>query len=392
MRAAEGTTLPGEGEYYVSLHVFEQRIIHACIWGRPEAACCLTCELKQSTSLLQYYKNFAGFKGKTDGFLTRIQGLLAALPVSATGPPPPERPEPAAALPLAPLTLAARGSPAAFLPLQGVGAPPPEALQEADEALDWASGVLDTVLEGVDDAVGDVRDALAGKKPTLRNKKRYLSKAAAAAAGNGAQAAAAGAGPSASVAGAAAAVGSGQQQEPRGKGGFVSYMDSRLSHRPQEAFEGGVDNSNTPFVHLLDHLGPAGVDVEAARADAAAARAAGAAAPHPLAGRLAGLRYAAWQTEVTAPQLYRSFEETPFTYVDTLPALQAAGACELLCADLIKESACGGQRGTRPALRMRSWPTGRLQLKGLPAERLSLLLTLSCCPSATPRSPSPPPQ
>lgn len=187
---------------------------------------------------------------------------------------------------------------------QGAPTPPAGTFDDADDAADWVSSLLDAQLESVDDALAEARRA--ADQP----------------AGEGAVAAAA----------AAAAGGAAIQQQPAGRrgrasGGFTSYMDAaaQLAPRPQEQFADPVDNSRTPFAHKLDSL--AGViDVEVAAAEAAAAAAAGAPRPHPLAPRLQALAYPAWQLEVGEAVPPKSNEETPFTYIDSVPALRAAGA------------------------------------------------------------------
>lgn len=188
--------------------------------------------------------------------------------------------------------------------LQGAPTPPAGTFDDADDAADWVSSLLDAQLESVDDALAEARRA--AEQP----------------AGEGASAAAA----------AAAAGGAAIQQQPAGRkgrssAGFTSYMDAaaQLAPRPQEQFADPVDNSRTRFAHKLDSL--AGViDVEAAAAEAAAAAAAGAPRPHPLAARLQALAYPAWQLEVGEAVPPKSNEETPFTYIDSVPALRAAGA------------------------------------------------------------------
>lgn len=176
--------------------------------------------------------------------------------------------------------------------LQGAPAPPAGTFDDADDAADWVSSLLDAQLEAVDDSLGEARRA--AEQPAS-------------------EAAAAQAPPAA--------------QRGRSSGGFTSYMApaAQAAPRPQERFADATDNSRTPFVHKLDSLVGV-IDVEAAEAAAAAAAAAGAQRPHPLAARLEALAYPAWQLEVGEAVPPKSNEETPFTYIDSVPALRAAGA------------------------------------------------------------------
>ena len=185
---------------------------------------------------------------------------------------------------------------------------------DADDASEWVSALLESALEQVDDAVADARRELrqpAAPRPPASSTAVTLPGAV-----------------------AAAAAGSGQQQH--GSGGFVSFLDSPLQHRPQEAFEDAVDNSRAPFRMRMDALeGVVDVEAEAAADEAALP-------PHPLAQRLAALEYPAWQLKATGPpQPPRSFEDTPFTYIDTVPALRAAGTA--LCYAVVSRFAvCSG--------------------------------------------------
>lgn len=190
---------------------------------------------------------------------------------------------------------------------------------DVDDAGDWLASLLDSTLERVDDAVVAARVG-----PTA-------AATAAAAAGDGvggtiARAAAA----AAAAAGLAASGRGGGGRGGGAAGGFISYMEpsAQAAARPQERFEDAVDNSRTPFEHKLDSLAGV-VDVEAAAAAADAAAMAGEPRPHPLAAHLEALQYPGWQLEVGEAQPPKSDEETPFTYVDTVPALRAAG--ELAC-------------------------------------------------------------
>ncbi|KAL4436780.1 hypothetical protein ABPG75_003919 [Micractinium tetrahymenae] len=224
-----------------------------------------------------YLKNFQGFRQQVEGFKDRLQHLLTSLPAATAAP------------------------------------PPADAFADVDEAGDWVTSLLDTTLEAVDDALADA--------------KRAGEAAAAAAApqpwvppvGAGA-----GAGPAATTTQASpAAASAGRGRSGAGGDGFVSYMESHLRRRPQEGFDDAIDNSRAPFQHRLDSLAGV-VDVEAATAAAAAAASAGEPRPHPLAGRLEALQYPAWQLEAGEAQPPKDLEETPFTYIDTLPALRAA--------------------------------------------------------------------
>lgn len=199
-----------------------------------------------------------------------------------------------------------------FMLLLLQGAPPagPEVFEDVGDTCDWVSTLLDGTLEQVDDAVAAARQALQqGPAAALP-----AGVGLAGASGVGAQAPAA----------AAAAPPQGRRGSAGGSGGgFVSYMNSQLQ-RPQEAFDEPVDNSRAPFQHKLDSLSGV-VDVEAAGAATAAAAAAGAPRPHPLQHRLEGLQYPALQLVQQEAQPPKGYEETPFTYIDTVPALRAAG-------------------------------------------------------------------
>jgi exosome complex exonuclease RRP6 len=105
-------------------------------------------------------------------------------------------------------------------------------------------------------------------------------------------------------------------------------MKSPLREKAQDGFADRPDNANAPWAHRLEALGGV-VDVAAARAAAAAAAAAGAPRPHPLAARLAALRYPPAQLALPPPPpplAPSSFDDTPFEFVDALPALRAAAA------------------------------------------------------------------
>lgn len=65
---------------------------------------------------------------------------------------------------------------------------------------------------------------------------------------------------------------------------------------------------------------PAGVALLPASVQAAA----GAPQPHPLQQRLEGLQYPAWQLARGEARPPHSHEDTPFTFIDTVPALRAA--------------------------------------------------------------------
>jgi exosome complex exonuclease RRP6 len=108
----------------------------------------------------------------------------------------------------------------------------------------------------------------------------------------------------------------------------VSRHNSPLREKAQDGFADRPDNANAPWAHRLEALAGV-VDVAAARAAAAAARAAGAPRPHPLAARLAALRYPPAQLvppPAPPPLAPTSLDDTPFEFVDSLPALRAAAA------------------------------------------------------------------
>eukprot|EP00887_Chlorella_sp_A99_P008044 scaffold12.g8044.t1 len=217
-----------------------------------------------------YFKNFKGFKTQIDGFLGRIQSALTALP----------------------------GAPPA----------PAELFADVHDAGDWVSHLLEDALERVDDALADARAPTPAAAPADAATPASAPRATPAA-----------------VTGATAA-GAAGGRGGRGTGGFVSYMDSRLAAKPQSAFEDAVDNSNTPFRPKLEAL--AGfLGLTAAEAAGLGAGGAGAGpAPHPLGPWLEALRYPGWQLALPppAPTPPRGFEQTPYTFVDTLPALRAA--------------------------------------------------------------------
>lgn len=209
--------------------------------------------------------------------------------------------------------------------------PPTDAFGDVDEAGDWVTSLLDVTLEAVDDALADAKRAGEAAAASAAPQP-WLPPGAGAGAGPASAATT-----KASPAGAAAGRGRG------GGDGFVSYMESQLQRRPQESFDDPVDNSRAPFVHRLDSLAEV-VDVEVAAAAAAAAAAAGEAPPHPLADRLAALQYPGWQLEAGEARPPKDLEETPFTYIDTLPALRAAGKPGWRDAMEAKD----GRRGRRP--------------------------------------------
>jgi hypothetical protein len=200
--------------------------------------------------------------------------------------------------------------------LQGAPAAGPEVFEDVGDTCDWVSTLLDGTLEQVDDAVAAARQALQqGPAAALP-----AGGGLAGASGVGAQGpATAAAQPAQGRRGSVGGTGAGGSGD-----GFVSYMNSQLQQRPQEAFDDPVDNSRAPFQHKLDSLSGV-VNVEAAAAAAAAAAVSGAPRPHPLHHRLEGLQYPAWQLARQEAQPPKGYEETPFTYIDTVPALRAAG-------------------------------------------------------------------
>lgn len=225
--------------------------------------------------------------------------------------------------------------------------------------------MLDRMLEQVDDSVAAARAATKAPPP-------------AAPAGQLPAAASGGAGVASLPAAVAAAATKGGGKGSKG-GGFTSYMDAaaQAAPRPQEAFEDAVDNSRAPFKPKLDSLAGV-VDVEAAAAAAAAAADAGQPAPHPLAARLEALAYPAWQLEVGEAQPPRSDEETPFTYIDTVPALRAAGAC--VRPGGRRRAVVEAQAGAGQAAGGLGYCAAELQSGTAPAQR-------ACCPTAALTSP-----
>lgn len=218
-------------------------------------------------AMLQFYSSYGDFKGRVGGFLTRIQSLLTSLP---------------------------GGAPATEATFKDVG-----------DATEWTSSLLDTSLERVDDALSERRAANSQPEP---------QPAPPAAAGQAGATPSTGAGPTLAPA------------PPRRGHGYVSYMQSHLKEKPQARFHDPVDNSNVPFAHKLDHLEGI-VNVAAVRTAAEEAVAAGNPRPHPLQARLDELEYPEWQTVAPAePQAYRSFDETPFTYVDSVEQLEAVAS------------------------------------------------------------------
>ena len=112
---------------------------------------------------------------------------------------------------------------------------------------------------------------------------------------------------------------------------FVSYMQSTLKEKPQDKFDVPVDNRNTPFVHCIQHLGGvlagAGVNMDGLAQDMANAASSGGPVPHPLRHLLDELEYPEWMVGVPeAAHAYRSFEETPYEFVASVEALEAAAA------------------------------------------------------------------
>jgi exosome complex exonuclease RRP6 len=121
-----------------------------------------------------------------------------------------------------------------------------------------------------------------------------------------------------------------QRPAPRADADEFVRHNSPLREKAQDGFVDRPDNANAPWAHRLEALAGV-VDVAAAGAAAAAALAAGAPRPHPLAGRLATLclRYPPAQLApppAPPPLSPTSFEDTPFEFIDSLPALRAATA------------------------------------------------------------------
>lgn len=74
--AAGRAVLPEEGEFYVG--PLKSRLQYP---GAPPAPTCSCMLLTLLHPCPQYYKNFAAFKEKVDGFRGRLQQLLTSLPV-----------------------------------------------------------------------------------------------------------------------------------------------------------------------------------------------------------------------------------------------------------------------------------------------------------------------
>jgi exosome complex exonuclease RRP6 len=225
------------------------------------------------SSVAQYYSNFGEFSGQVGGLMSRVQALLTSLP--------------------------------------GATAPAAGILDDAGDAHAWATGMIDDALERVDDAVAATkRDAELTQRAQTSSAVPPMIDI-----DLGANA----------VRGRPVDVAS--QRAGARQGEFVSFMQSTYAERPQEAFIGGVDNRNAPFVPDLSSLRGV-VDVDAVQAAVAAAADADATMPHPLAAQLQTLQYPASQLEppavTTGP--HRAFEDTPFEVIDTLQALQAAAA------------------------------------------------------------------
>lgn len=170
------------------------------------------------------------------------------------------------------------------------GEVPPVSITSGDleEVLDWATRtLLDAAMENIDDSL-----AIAKAPPAIADVER----------------------PSLTVGGvgsnAEAAIVKGTASGKRAKQAYVSYMQSTMKEKPQRHFKDAVDNSNVPFIHnaenlkgIIEHIDPAS---------------------HPLKQCLDKLEYPSFV--VTVPekaQEYRSFEDTPFQFVESLDELKA---------------------------------------------------------------------
>ena len=216
---------------------------------------------------MQFYSNFPTFKTETTGFLNRIQSLLAAFP--------------------------------------GAAPAPPGTFKDTVDAQEWTINLLDDTLGRVDDAVTDAKRA---------NDARREGQAA----GTSTQAKDSSAG--ATTGGATAPI---AKHRPAYQG-FISYMQSPLQEKPQALFDPLMDNTNSPHNHNFNNLKES-INVQAASEAQTAAIAADQPVPHPLQAQLDVLTYPDWQVAVPeTAHKYKSFEETPFVFIDTLPELEAA--------------------------------------------------------------------
>jgi exosome complex exonuclease RRP6 len=174
------------------------------------------------------------------------------------------------------------------------GEVPPSSITSGDleEVLDWATRtLLDAAMENIDDSL-----AIAKAPPSIADVER----------------------PSLTVGGggsnAEAAIVKGTASGKRAKQSYVSYMQSTMKEKPQRHFKDAVDNSNIPFIHNAENLkgivepNPGPLDPTS----------------HPLKQCLDNLEYPSFV--VTVPekaQEYRSFEDTPFQFVESLDELKA---------------------------------------------------------------------
>lgn len=159
---------------------------------------------------------------------------------------------------------------------------------DVEDVLDWATTMLlDSAMDGIDDAL-----AIAKCPPVVDDAER----------------------PSLTVGGgdgtAGAGVVKGTPSNKRQKQSYVSYMQSTMKEKPQRQFKDAVDNSNTPFIHNVESL--KGL-VEGADSTT-----------HPLKQSLDALQYPSFVTSVPdSPEPYRSFEDTPFLFVESADELYA---------------------------------------------------------------------
>lgn len=103
--------------------------------------------------------------------------------------------------------------------------------------------------------------------------------------------------------------------------GPVPFHRSTLKVKPQLSFELPMDNANAPVPPPLDSLKGI-IDVDIARVEQQAAIQNSLPFSHPLQDQLEALTYSPTQLDApTEPNQPGSFEEVPFTYVDTLELL-----------------------------------------------------------------------
>lgn len=239
--------------------------INACIRYRHNQS------TKSMMKLMQFYSNYPDFRQHITQVSSRIHHILSQFP----------------------------------------NAPPTSTFKSIDDAYDWTSKLIDDTLDGIEDDLVHHQRHAAQKRTQDADEDDMMV----------------------NIVGEAIvptlAVGAGRSSQAQftkkkpASQKFTSYMSSTLTEKPQHDFKDKVNNANVAFVHKLEHLHGI-IDVEKARAAADQALLHHSPRPHPLQELLDTLHYPSWQLAVPdEPDIYQSFESTPFSYVDTVDQLEA---------------------------------------------------------------------